>query len=137
MPPDAVLLHSSLPFRIQPCQADHGETTLIVDSKNVVVASIPSAVWNEKARLVFPQDLGNAALILQAVNSFYPLKAALKNLHDLVVLERRITYDGDPDMRQEYAENVGAALDGANQLLQDLVAWQDEDWFGKQGPSTG
>jgi hypothetical protein len=136
MPPDAVLLHSSLPFHIQPCQADHGQSTLIVASHDFVVASIPSEVWNEKARLVFPQDRGNAALILQAVNSFYPLKAALKNLHDLLVLERRLTHDGDPDLRYEYAENVGAALDGARQLLQDLVAWQDEDWLSKPGPGT-
>lgn len=136
MPPDAVVLHSALPFQIQPCQADHGQSTLIVDSKNFVVASIPSAVWNERARLIFPQDRGNIALILQAVNSFYQMKAALKKLHDLVLLERGITYDSDPDMRQEYAENVGAALDGANQLLQNLVAWQDDDWFSKAGPGT-
>lgn len=127
MPPAAVLLHSTLPFRIQPCQADHGLTTLIVDATGFVVASIPSAVWNENARWMFPQDRGNAGLMLQAVNSFYPLKAVLKKLHDLVAQERRLTYDGDPDLRQEYAEGVAAALDDAKHLLQDLVAWQDED----------
>jgi hypothetical protein len=123
--------HSALPFRIQPCQADQGETSLIVDSKGFVVASIPSAVWNEETLLAHPLDRGNAALILQAVNCFYPLKAALKKLHDLVALERRTSYASDPDIRWEYRESINAALDDANQLLQDLVTWQDEDWLGK------
>jgi hypothetical protein len=136
MPADAVLPHSPLPFKIQPCQADQGQTTFIVDSKDFVVAHISSAIWNERACLKFPQDRGNAALILQAVNSFYPMKAALQQLHDLVVLERRIVYDSDPGVRQAHTENVGAALAGANQLLKDLVAWQDYDWFGEPGQST-
>lgn len=127
MQPDTKLSHSSLPFQIQACQADHGKTTLIVDSNGFVVAHIPSAVWKENAVLAHPHDRGNAALILQAVNSFYPMKAALKQLRDLLVLERRMTSECDPDLRWEYTEHVGAALDHAGQLLANLEAWQEVD----------
>ena len=58
-----------LPLRLQPCQDDHGDSTVIVDAKGFVVAVINSAVWNPDAVLENPQDRAYAALILQAVNA--------------------------------------------------------------------
>ena len=126
MASDTVLPHSTLPFQIQACVADHGKTTVIMDSKGFVVAKVPSAAWKKKATLTYPQDRGNAALILQAVNSFYPMKAALRRLHDLILLERLSIHDRNPDARWEYVEESGAALDEASRLLSDAIRWQDD-----------
>jgi hypothetical protein len=63
-------------------------------------------------RTVKPFRLKNAAqfsepsfsLIVHAVNSFYPMKAALRNLYETLVLQRKISHDGDPDLHWEFAE---------------------------------
>jgi hypothetical protein len=119
-----ILSHSALPFRIQACVVDHGKTTVIVDSEGFVVAKVPSAVWRKKAVLAYPQDRGNAALILQAVNTFYPMKAALLRLRKLIILERLSVRQNNPDARWEYAEESAAALDEASRLLSSAIKWQ-------------
>jgi hypothetical protein len=48
------------------------------------------------------------------------MKAALKQLRDLLVLERRMTSECDLDLQWEYTEHVGVALDHADQLLANL-----------------
>lgn len=120
------LQHSVLPFRIQPCAADHGRTTVIVDAEGFVVAKVPSAAWKKKADLTYPQDRGNAALILQAVNTFYPMKAALLRLRNLIVLERLSIYESNPDARWVYAEESASALQEASRLLSCAIKWQEE-----------
>lgn len=122
---DIALSHSVLPFRIQPCRADHGKTTVIVDSEGFVVAKIPSKAWKKNAILTYPQDRGNAALILQAINTFYPMKAALLRLCDLIMLERLSIRENNPDARWEYAEEVAAALDEASRLISCAINWQE------------
>ena len=121
MPTELLPPHSTLPFRIQPCVADHGKSTVIVDERGFVVATIPSAAWKANADLKYPHDRGNAALILCAVNSFYPMKAALKNLYDVLILQQRISQDGDPDLQREFAEQVRTVLNEADQLLRELT----------------
>lgn len=121
--------HAILPFSIQPCMADHGDTSVIVDAQGFVVAKIASPAWNDEALLKYPQDRANAALILHAVNSLYPMKAALKALYELVLLERRATSELNPDIRWQYLEQVNATLDEAARLLQTSSAWEDEAVF--------
>lgn len=125
MASDNHLPHSVLPFRIQPCVADHGKTTVIVDSRGFVVAKVPSAAWKKKTILTYPQDRGNAALILQAVNTFYPMKAALLRLRDLIILDRISIHESNPDVRWEYAEELAAALEEASTLLSCAIKWQE------------
>jgi len=130
MPAHNTLPHSALPFEIQPCMADHGETTLIVDSKGFVVGTIASAVWDERAVLKYPQDRGNASLILTAINSFYPMLAVLTELHDFVVLTRRASAS-ELDVRVERTKNIESTLDEAARLLSDLAPWQGQTPLGK------
>ena len=126
MASDIALSHSVLPFRIQPCVADHGKTTVIVDAEGFVVARVPSKAWKKKATLAYPQDRGNAALIVQAINTFYPMKAALLRLRDLIILERLSVHENNPDARWEYAEELVDALDEASRLLSCAINWQED-----------
>ena len=130
MPAHTTLPHSALPFEIQPCLADHGETTLIVDSKGFVVGTIASAVWDERAVLKYPQDRGNASLILTATNSFYSMLRVLTELHDFVVLTRRASASG-LNVCLGRTENIEATLDEAARLLSDLAPWQDQARLGQ------
>lgn len=52
-------------WAIQPNQADHGETTAIVDAKGDIVAIIPSAAWDDEASGL-ERDKANCRLIASA-----------------------------------------------------------------------
>lgn len=61
------------PWTLQPCQQDHGETTVIVADGHIV-CSIPSPIWDADAQtppgspIDIETDRANARLILEAGN---------------------------------------------------------------------
>lgn len=59
---------SPLPWRLEPCQLDQGETTLIVAANGFTVARINSPAWDHRATLMYPHDRCNAELIVSACN---------------------------------------------------------------------
>ncbi len=66
---------SPLPWAVQPCAQDHGQSTVIVDAKGFVLARIPnSAAWDDEATLRHPEDRDNA----RAMAAAGPTRAALE-----------------------------------------------------------
>jgi len=65
----AELRSDSLPWSIQPCQEDHGESTVVVDQRGYVISCVPSAAWNEKATDVVSQrDRANLNFMITVCN---------------------------------------------------------------------
>lgn len=60
---------SPTPWTAHACQADQGETTVIVDALGYVVATINSPAWDDNATLEYPQDRANMKLIVTACNN--------------------------------------------------------------------
>lgn len=61
-------MHTPGPWQVYPTAADHGETTSICGGDCLVIASIPSAAWDDKAKLkgAAKADRANARLIAAA-----------------------------------------------------------------------
>lgn len=74
------------PWVIQPCQANHGETTLVVApyAGYKIICEIRSNAWDEKAKLSRDQrrDRENARLIASAPR----MRALLEYFYDFAVL---------------------------------------------------
>lgn len=122
----AAIPHCALPLRLEPCQDDHGESTVLMCADDYQVAVIPSALWDPAAPLTHPGDRENAKLILAAVNSFYPARDALKELLDMVSLQRRAAQLRDPDLLWQYNEGIDAAIERATLQLNAMGA-EDTD----------
>lgn len=72
------------PWTIQPLQTAHGTHTAICDAKAHVLCVIPSAAWDEKAFIRFPEDRMNARLFACAKRMFEELKVCRDWLHGCV-----------------------------------------------------
>lgn len=63
-----------LPWSIMPRAANHGEHTVICNAQADILAIIPSAAWDEKAVIPFPEDRFNARLFRAAPELLTELK---------------------------------------------------------------
>lgn len=61
-------------YGIQPCMADHGESSVICDGHGHVVCKIQSAVWDKSATLEYPKDREYAEIIVRALNAAHAAK---------------------------------------------------------------
>ncbi len=103
---------SPAPWELQPCQASHGETSVIVDANGITLARIPSAVWDERITLKGEarHDKTNARLMTRAPLLIECRKMLSEALFYLRACAQEQQFDDDPDDSKVLAKEIRALL---------------------------
>ena len=85
--------HTPAPWEVQPCQANHGDTTVIVAPNELdgVICEIWSPAWDDDVQLTPDQhrDRANARLIAAAPDMFEALDFVAMTFADMEASERK------------------------------------------------